>query len=112
MRQIRWTVPIVALIMLFSSVGVLSAQTTNTAPHASTIAADVKTLQQTPVDKEPGDRKGYVGVFTAPSTDEQVFTLTTKAGDTVEIRIPQDGLAEIARTSAGPRPSIRFPSKT
>ena len=102
MSRLRLTIPLIAIVMLFSSVGVMSAQMTNTVSENLNAVADGDAMQQPPSEKELGDRKGYSGVFSLPADGAKVFTLTLKEGDPVDIGIPGGNLADITRTPGGP----------
>ncbi len=102
MSRLRLMIPLIAIVMLFSSVGVMSAQMTDTVSGKLNAAVDGDAMQQPPSEKAPGDRKGYSGVFSLPAEGAMVFALTPKAGDPVEIRIPDGNLEDITRTPGGP----------
>ncbi len=101
MSLLRLMIPLIAIAMLFSSVGVMSAQMTNTVSEILNAAADGDAMQQPPSEKQVGDRKGYSGVFSLPVEGAKVFILTPKAGDPVEISIPDGDIEDITRTPGG-----------
>jgi hypothetical protein len=113
-------IPLLAITIFLFSVGLASANMTNTMLETRTSDTGLDAKQLAQAEKKVGTRKGYVGIFTssttattgadvsaALTTGAGFFTLTTEKGDSgvvatseqeeLVIHIPEEGLAAITK---------------